>query len=473
MIVKVCRVINLHSARFCADMGADMLGLHVIRGASAARLNRLSRVSREIALYYPNVTVVLVTKLRDAASIAFIMRRLEVRIVQLHYPLATRNWTNLCRAIEGMASVSIAALRVFSSSDVTRSTFLRGAKRMNRFTAYFLIDSSWRGGTGTTAELGKLCKIISILGHKKSLIAGGLSATNVLHIVRKVRPGGVDIQSGLERRDRKRDKDPMLVRSFMDTVKGKDRHTSFEIPPRPVVSCAVAGVDDKQANDDLMRLCRLDVDTIHFDHSDGSMAPQFFSAPVSVAHTLHNVAPCLPYDLHLFVRQAQQCIRTIELYLSRNPLLRLAVLHIGSIEDARKARVRAVSSYVRASGIGFAVALHAPKFTPNTIGMCLRVVEPFAVKGICLITHSGRHSLERISQCDVPLFSELRKWAGATSFPGHLGLDRNMTCDKLKLFTSMRPNEVVVGAALRNAARPQALVSRLRRYLSCRAETVA
>jgi phosphoribosylanthranilate isomerase len=84
-----------------------------------------------------------------------------------------------------------------------------------------LMIDSWspdqRGGTGRTWnwELA-----LPLLETRRVFFAGGLSPFNVGEVVRKYRPYGVDVSSGVESQPRVKDAD--LVRAFVAAVREAD-----------------------------------------------------------------------------------------------------------------------------------------------------------------------------------------------------------------------------------------------------------
>ena len=93
------------------------------------------------------------------------------------------------------------------------------ASELNRYpsAAAFLLDGAvdgqW-GGTGRTFDWS-LAEKAKEFGNV--ILAGGLHAGNVADAVRRVRPWGVDVASGVESEPGK--KDPQLIRRFIGAVR--------------------------------------------------------------------------------------------------------------------------------------------------------------------------------------------------------------------------------------------------------------
>ncbi len=76
-------------------------------------------------------------------------------------------------------------------------------------------DAARFGGTGQRADWDLASRIASEF---PILLAGGLDAHNVADAIRKVRPWGVDVSSGVERAPGLKDHDK--VRQFITQAKG-------------------------------------------------------------------------------------------------------------------------------------------------------------------------------------------------------------------------------------------------------------
>lgn len=96
----------------------------------------------------------------------------------------------------------IKAFRVGGESDIQRA--------QESAAAYVLLDSG-SGGTGTAFDRELLTKI-----SRPYFLAGGLTVSSVAEAVKRWRPYGVDVSSGIETEGKK---DPEKMRRFVDAVR--------------------------------------------------------------------------------------------------------------------------------------------------------------------------------------------------------------------------------------------------------------
>ncbi len=100
-------------------------------------------------------------------------------------------------------------VRALSIDDYRRHTRAGGMRPDDRL----LIDAVTPGG-GATFEPSLLAGVVL---SDFWILAGGLSPHNVANLVRTVRPGGVDVSSGVE--VSRGVKDPALIRAFIDAAR--------------------------------------------------------------------------------------------------------------------------------------------------------------------------------------------------------------------------------------------------------------
>ncbi len=80
-----------------------------------------------------------------------------------------------------------------------------------------LIDTAAKGGTGRRSDWDRLAGLET---SDRIIVAGGLNPGNVGEVIARIRPLGVDISTGIERRPG--EKDPVLMRKFVRAARAAE-----------------------------------------------------------------------------------------------------------------------------------------------------------------------------------------------------------------------------------------------------------
>lgn len=178
--VKICGVTRMEDALQAVALGADALGFNFWRRSKRYCAPAVAR--QIIRALPPFVTAVGVFVNPERDEVERIAERVGLGWVQLHGDEPPR----LCRSL---ALPVLKALRV------------EGPLPLTRLSAYpvggFLLDAPGPGfgGSGHTFEWGWAR---APARRWPVLLAGGLTPDNVAEAVRRVRPYGVDVASGVE-----------------------------------------------------------------------------------------------------------------------------------------------------------------------------------------------------------------------------------------------------------------------------------
>lgn len=179
--VKICGITSLTDALLALDAGADALGFvfhpasprNVSPELAADIIRRLPPFVQTIGLFV-NEPLGRVNGTADACGLD---------IIQLHGDEPPP----FCAAVRRRV---IKALRVRDESSLTPMASYR--------VSAFLLDA-WspraHGGTGTTFNWDVAANIAD---QERIILAGGLTVDNVAEAIRRVRPYGVDVSSGVE-----------------------------------------------------------------------------------------------------------------------------------------------------------------------------------------------------------------------------------------------------------------------------------
>ena len=206
--VKICGITREKDLEAAVDAGADLLGF-VVDVPSSPRNIPVSK-AKHLASQVPSaVSRVAVTVFRGETKLKKICSELEVEFVQLHGNLSL------------LATGEFLPERpVIGAVDVAAPNAIDLAVKYSDMFSTVLLDTAGKGGVGGTgvphdwdlsSRIGVAIQPVPII------LAGGLTPKNVGEAIQKVRPHGVDVSSGVEKRPGIKDHDRM--REFVTKAK--------------------------------------------------------------------------------------------------------------------------------------------------------------------------------------------------------------------------------------------------------------
>jgi phosphoribosylanthranilate isomerase len=199
--VKICGITNLADALAAVAAGADALGLNFYEGSPRhVSMKTAVEISKQIPQFvmragvFVNADEDLVTRAIGECSLS---------LLQFHGD----------EPPEFCAQFGLMSMKAFRIRDV------ESLKELPRFqTDAYLLDAfspEARGGTGEKFNWDLAVEAQKF--GKPVFLAGGLTPENVANAVRKVRPFGVDVSSGVESSPEK--KDHAKIRAFIAAVR--------------------------------------------------------------------------------------------------------------------------------------------------------------------------------------------------------------------------------------------------------------
>jgi phosphoribosylanthranilate isomerase len=200
MLIKICGIIHPEDAEMASHLGADFIGLifahHSKRCLSV-------RDAKEIVKAVKNHRVVPVGVFveHSLSEIISLCEQTDISVVQLHGEVAKTALGRLPSHYE-----VIYAMGVNVSGHVIEP-------RPDPLVHWMLYDTL-AGGRGVPFDWEAFNPPIGELW----ILAGGLNTDNVQKAIERLRPGGVDVSSGVEKRGSLR-KDPHLMEKFIQTVR--------------------------------------------------------------------------------------------------------------------------------------------------------------------------------------------------------------------------------------------------------------
>lgn len=201
--VKVCGITRPQDAQAAARAGADAIGL-VFYPPSPRYLSGERAVEIRDALP-PFVQTVALFVNPDAAQVAQVLQRVRPAMLQFHGEETPEfcaqfgaPFVKACRVRPGVDALEY--LRPFSGA------------------AAWLFDSHVPeyGGVGEAFDWS----LLPATKERHVILSGGLSSANVAEAVRRVRPWGVDVSTGVE--SAKGIKDAARIAAFMAEVRNAD-----------------------------------------------------------------------------------------------------------------------------------------------------------------------------------------------------------------------------------------------------------
>ena len=205
--IKICGITRAQDARCAAQAGADAIGL-VFYPPSPRYLSVERAVEIRDALE-PFVQTVALFVNPDAAQVAQVIGRVRPGMLQFH----GEETPEFCAQF-GTPFVKAYRVRSGDSAGEHALEYLRPFSRA----AAWLFDSHVPeyGGVGETFDWS----LLPATQERPVILSGGLSRENVAGAVRRVRPWGVDVSSGVEAA--KGIKDAAKIAAFIAEVRNAD-----------------------------------------------------------------------------------------------------------------------------------------------------------------------------------------------------------------------------------------------------------
>jgi phosphoribosylanthranilate isomerase len=192
VFVKICGINSAAAAEAAVAAGADALGFVFAESPREVTPER----ARELAAAVPRA-------IKRVAVLRHPPRALWQRVLDVFAP----DW--LQTDAEDLAEIdlpaSCAALPVYRDGRAPATPPPR------------LLFEGSRSGSGRTANWDEAAALAS---RTQLILAGGLDAANVEAAIRHVRPWGVDVSSGVEKR--RGEKDPRMIHEFVARVRALD-----------------------------------------------------------------------------------------------------------------------------------------------------------------------------------------------------------------------------------------------------------
>jgi phosphoribosylanthranilate isomerase len=191
--VKVCGITNSDDAQAAVEAGADALGFVFYR--QSPRYVEPQVVRHIIAMLPPFVLPVGVFVNEDAKKVRDLMDGCGLALAQLHGDETAAYCETLGRPV-------LKAIRLRNRGTLLAMAEYQGRARVRGFLVDAFSEEAY-GGTGYVADWSLAAEAAKAA---QVLLAGGLTPENVGDAIRRVRPYGVDVSSGVEAGPGKKDR---------------------------------------------------------------------------------------------------------------------------------------------------------------------------------------------------------------------------------------------------------------------------
>jgi phosphoribosylanthranilate isomerase len=207
--IKICGITNLADAQAAVAAGADVLGLNFFEGSPRhVSMKKAAEIAKQLPPFVMRAGVFVNA---DEDLVTRAIGECGLSLLQFHGD----------EPPEFCVQFGLMSMKAFR---------IRGAESLKELPKFptdaWLLDAyspEARGGTGEKFNWDLAIEAQKF--GKPVFLAGGLTPENVADAVRKVRPFGVDVASGVESAPGKKDR--VKIRAFIAAVRAADR----DVPP--------------------------------------------------------------------------------------------------------------------------------------------------------------------------------------------------------------------------------------------------
>lgn len=201
VVVKICGITNEDDVDAAINAGADSLGF-VVGVLSSPRNLSIPMARRLIDKVPDGVNSVAVTVVDNVERLRRVFVELRPDYLQIH-------------GDQGQMLVQLSEIRdhAIVAVDGGAKDASNVATELSRTFQFILLDTASDGGLGGTGKVHDWhlsCRIRSKIHPAHLILAGGLTPRNVGEAVRVVKPFGVDVSTGVEKKPGLKDFEKML-----------------------------------------------------------------------------------------------------------------------------------------------------------------------------------------------------------------------------------------------------------------------
>jgi phosphoribosylanthranilate isomerase len=202
--IQVAGVIDADEAALLLGAGVRLLGFPLRLPVNDEDLSE-QEAAALIRGLHPPAAGVLITYLADAREVADFARSLGAGIVQLHGDVTADELDRLRSLAPGLRIIKSLVVGLHSPAELKNLVAALGP-RVDAF-----ITDTYDPATGASGATGKthdwsVSRALVKCSPRPVILAGGLTPANVRQAIVAVRPAGVDVHTGVEGRDGRKDR---------------------------------------------------------------------------------------------------------------------------------------------------------------------------------------------------------------------------------------------------------------------------
>jgi phosphoribosylanthranilate isomerase len=202
-IIQVAGIIDTAEANMLMNLGVEYLGFPLRLPVNKEDLTEVEAIEVIKGINLPFKSV-LITYLNDAYEIIAFCNKLNVKIVQLHGTIEQGELQKLKSTRPDIEVIKSLVVRGNNFSDLEKIIDTLSPWVDMYITDTFDPSTGASGATGKTHDWNISRKLIQ-LSKKPVILAGGLNPSNVKQAILETNPAGVDVHTGIERADGRKD----------------------------------------------------------------------------------------------------------------------------------------------------------------------------------------------------------------------------------------------------------------------------
>jgi phosphoribosylanthranilate isomerase len=214
-VIQVAGIIDIEEAKMVMGLGVEYLGFPLRLPVNKEDLTEDEAVE-VIGHIPPPHKAVLITYLSDAGEIIDFCDKLHVSVVQLHGKIVLDELKKLKQLRPDIEVIKSLVVYGDNYAELEKTV-----QTLSPFVDFFITDTfdpktGASGATGKTHDWAISRKLVAT-APRPVILAGGINAANVYDAILAVQPAGVDVHTGIEGADGR--KDPALTKQFVEEAR--------------------------------------------------------------------------------------------------------------------------------------------------------------------------------------------------------------------------------------------------------------